>query len=66
MEFNLDRAPEEGAMIQYFWEGLKPLVRIEKEQGGWEVNNFDEIVEKAVYVKIEANFKSRSYICETD
>lgn len=61
MEFDLNRDPKEGVMIQYFREGLKLLRkllrRVEIKKCGWELNSFKEIVEKAVDAKVKAAFR---------
>ena len=66
IEFDLDYAPEEGTMIWYFREGLWPSVQVKIEQRGWELDSFEEIVEKAVDTKAKAALKPCSYACDTD
>ena len=41
-------------MIQYFQKGLRPLVQVEIEQRGQELNNFEEIIKKAGNAKAKA------------
>ena len=53
-------------MICYFRKGLKPSVQAKIEQRGWELNNFEELVQKAVDVKAKVILQPRSYICDTD
>ena len=53
-------------MIWYFWEGLRPLVRVKIKQYGRELNSFEETVEKAVNVKAKAALRPRSYTRNTD
>lgn len=66
MEFDPGRAPEEGAIIWYFWQALKSLVKVEMEQRGRKLNSFDEIVEKTFNTEAKASLKPCSYICEID
>ena len=66
IEFDPDCAPEEGTMIWYLREGLRPLVRVKMEQRGRKLDNFEEIVKKAVDAKAKAAFKPRSYARDTD
>ena len=41
---DVDGLPGEPIMIEYFWEGLKPLIYIEMEQHSRELDNFKEVV----------------------
>ena len=66
IEFDSEWAPEEGTMIRYFREGLRPSVRVEMEQRGRELDSFEELVEKAVDAEAKAAFWPRSYARETD
>ena len=66
IEFDSEYASEEGTMIWYFREGLRPSVRVETEQCGREVNSFEELVEKAVDARAKAALRSRSCARETD
>ena len=36
LEFDADGAPEESTLIRLFREGLKPLIKAQMEQYGWE------------------------------
>ena len=66
IEFDSKWAPEEGMMIWYFRESLYPSVRVEMEQCGRELNNFKELVEKAVNAKANAALPPRSYAPKID
>ena len=66
IEFDSEWAPEEGTMIWYFREGLRPSVRVEMEQRGRELDSFEELVEKAVDAEAKAALRPRSYARETD
>ena len=66
IEFDSECAPEEGTMIRYFREGLRPSVRVEMEQRGRELDSFEELVEKAVDAEAKAALRPRSYARETD
>lgn len=35
-------------MIQYFWKGLKPLIRVKIEQRNWELDSFKNLMEKEI------------------
>ena len=66
IEFDSECASEEGTMIRYFREGLRPSVRVEMEQRGRELNSFKELVEKAVNAKAKAALRPRFYARETN
>ena len=66
IEFNPKYALKEGTMIWYFQEGLRPLVKVEIEQRGRELNSFKELVEKAVDAGAKAALRPHSYACETN
>ena len=66
IEFDPECAPEEGTMIWYFREGLRPSVRVKMEQRGRELNSFEELVEKTVDVEAKAALRLRSYARKTN
>ena len=66
IEFDPECAPEENTMIKYFWEGLHSLVRVKIEQRGRELDNFEELVKKAVDTEAKAALRPRSYARKTD
>lgn len=41
-------------MIQYFQEGLKPSIQARLNVRGWELDIWEEAIEKAVNVELEA------------
>ena len=53
-------------MICYFRKGLKPSVQAEMQQRGQELDNFEELMQKAVDAEAKAAFRPRSYICNTN
>ena len=53
-------------MIQYFWGNFQPSVQVEIEQRGRELNNFKEIVKKAIDAKAKAIFRPYSYAYNID
>lgn len=66
MKFDSNKVSEKSAMIRYFQEDLKLLVRVEIEKLDWKLNSFDNIVEKAVDVKAKTDFRLCSYTYETN
>ena len=53
-------------MIWYFQEGFWPLVQVEIEKCGQELDSFKEIVNEAVNAKAKAAFGPRFYVCNTN
>ena len=53
-------------MIRFFRERLKPLVRAQIEQRGWELDGWEELVEKAVDGKAKAGLSSTSLLQDMD
>ena len=66
IEFDPECASEESTMIQYFQEGLCPLLKVEMEQCGQELNSFKEVVKKAINAEAKAAFQPRSYARKTN
>lgn len=66
MKFDSDRALEENTMIQYFWKGLKFLVKVQIEQHSRELDSFKKIIKKAFDVETKIIFILCSYTYETD
>ena len=53
-------------MICYFWEGLKPSIKVEIEQQDRETMDFKEMVQKAVNVEAKAGLRSSAMIQDSD
>ena len=53
-------------MICYFWEGLKPSIKVEMEQQDRESTNFEEMVQRAVNAEVKANLRSSTMVRELD
>ena len=53
-------------MIRYFEKGLKPSIKAEMDQDTTHMDNFEELVAKAVRAEAKAVLKPSSYIQETD
>ena len=49
-------------MICYFWEGLKPSIKVEIEQQHWESMNFEELVQKTVNAEAKKGLKSSTMV----
>ena len=66
IEFDSECAPEEGTIIRYFREDLRPSVRVQMEQRGRELDSFKELVEKAIDAEAKATLRPRFYAREID
>ena len=66
MEFNPAAAPTESMIVRYFDEGLKPSIKVEIDQNTTHLNDYEELVVKAVRVKAKAGLWPSSYMQETD
>ena len=66
LEFDDAGAPKEFYLIRFFREGLRPSIRVQIEQQGRELDNWTEIVEKAVDAEAQASLQPTSYIKEMD
>ena len=54
MEFDPAAAPTESTMVRYFEEGLKPSIKAEMDQDATHLDNYEELVAKAVRVEAKA------------
>ena len=50
MEFDQAAAPTESTMVRYFEESLKPSIKAEIDQNATHLDNYEELVAKAVRV----------------
>ena len=47
-------------MLKYFWKGLRPSILAELQNMNHELENFIQIVKKAVVAKAKTNLRSRA------
>ena len=66
IEYNPECALEEGIMIWYFRQSLRPSGKVKTKQRGWELDSFKELVKKAVDAKAKAALWPCSYTRKTD
>ena len=66
MEFDPAAAPTESTMVRYFEEGLKPSIKAEMDQDATHLDDYEELVAKAVRAEAKAGLQPSSYIRETD
>ena len=55
LKFDNTEVPEESYLINFFRKGLKPLIRAQIEKRGRELDNWTEIVEKAIDTEAQAS-----------
>ena len=53
-------------MIRYFWEGLKPSIKVEMEQQDQASTSFKEIVQRAVNAEAKAGLKFSIMVRDSD
>lgn len=66
IEFDTDGAPEESDLIQFFCEVLKPLIKAQIEQRGRKLDNWDELVKKAIDAEAKASLQPDSILYGMD
>ena len=66
MEFDPAAAPTESTMVRYFEEGLKPSIKAEMDQDATHLDNYEELVAKAVRAEAKAGLRPSSYVREAD
>ena len=65
-EFDLATTPNKEIMIQYFRKSLKPSIWVQLDTQGRELDFEEEIVKKAVNIKVKVLPQSSSNIREID
>ena len=53
-------------MVRYFEKGLKPSIKAEMDQDTSYLDNYEELVAKAVRAEAKAGLRPSSYVRETD
>ena len=53
-------------MIYYFWESLKPSIKVKREQQDRESMDFKEMVQRAVNAEAKASLRSSTMVWESD
>ena len=65
-EFDTVGAPNESTMICYFWEGLKPSIKVEIEQQDRALTSFEEMVQRAVNAEAKIGLRSSIMVRDAD
>ena len=66
MEFDPAAAPTESTIIRYFKRGLKPSIKAEMDQDAIHLDDYEELVVKAVSAEAKVGPWPSSYVQETD
>ena len=66
IEFYPVAAPTESTMVRYFEEGLKPSIKAKMDQDASYLDNYEELVAKAVRVEAKAGLQPSSYVWKTN
>ena len=66
MEFDPAAVPTESTMVRYFEEGLKPSIKAEMDQDATHLDDYEELVAKAVRAEAKAGLRPSSYVREAD
>ena len=66
IEFDPLAAPTESTMVRYFEEGLKPSIKAEMDQDASHLDDYEELIAKAVRAEAKAGLRPSSYVRETD
>ena len=53
-------------MVRYFEEGLKPSIKAKMDQDASHLDNYEELVARAVRAEAKAGLRLSSYVKETD
>ena len=64
MEFDPTVATTESTMVRYFENSLKPTIKVEINQNATYLDNYKELLVKAVRTKAKAGLRSSSYMQE--
>ena len=65
-EFDTVGAPNESTIICYFWEGLKPSIKVEMEQQDRASTSFKEMVQRAINEEAKADLRLSIMVRDTD
>ena len=66
MEFDPTAISTESTRVRYFEKGLKPSIKAEIDQDAIHLDNYKELIAKAVRVEIKAGLQPSFYVRETD
>ena len=58
--------PTESTIVRYFEEGLKPFIIAEMNQDVFQLDDYEELVAKAMRAKAKAGLRPSFYVRETD
>ncbi len=65
-EFNPTCTPNKTTLIRYFQEGLRPSIWAQSDYQRWDLDTWEEVIEKVGDVKVKANLQPPFYVREID
>ena len=66
IEFDLVAAPTELTIVRYFEKNLKPYIKAEIDQDTTHLDNYEELIAKAVKTEAKAGLQPSFYVRKTD
>ena len=66
MEFDLAAAPIESTIVRYFEEGLKSSIKAEIDRDATYLDDYEELMSKAIRAEAKAGLRPSSYVRKTD
>ena len=66
MEFDPAATPTESIMVRYFEKDLKPSIKAEMDQDATHLDDYEELVAKAVRAEAKAGLRPSFYVREAD
>ena len=66
IKFDPVATPTESTMVRYFEKSLKPSIKAEIDQDAIHLDNYEELIVKAVRVEAKADLRPSFYVRETD
>ena len=66
IEFNPVATPTKSTIVRYFEEVLKPSIKAEIDQDASRLDDYKELVVKAVRVEVKADLQPSFYVRETE
>lgn len=60
MLFDAKCAPSEDLLVWYFYNGLRPSIKLWIDKEGWKLDGWEELIKKATKVKVKAKMQLTS------
>ncbi len=65
-EFDPTGTPNKITLIRYFWEGLHPSIQVQLDHQRRDLDDWEEVVEKAGDAEVKANLQPPFYVRDID